>query len=262
MVNTEIVKNSVVSTELMSPEQAIEKGAMALFGEKYGQVARVLTMGGDYSIELCGGTHVNRTGDIGVFKIISEAGISSGTRRIEALTGLTAIEEIRSNEGYLDEALDLVRAPKQDLRSRIAQLISDVKDKEKEIEELKLKIAASASTDLAEKIVDISGTPFLASEIVGDNKAMMKILDDLRSKHPRAIIVLAQQGQGKTSVAVGVDGELSKSIAAGELLAEIGPIIGVKGGGPAHLARGGGAGGLEKFEEAVDRAKDWVRERL
>ena len=95
---------------------------------------------GDYSIELCGGTHVNRTGDIGVFKIISEAGISSGTRRIEALTGLTAIEEIRSNEGYLDEALDLVRAPKQDLRSRIAQLISDVKDKEKEIEELKLKM--------------------------------------------------------------------------------------------------------------------------
>ena len=262
MVNTEIVKNSVVSTELMSPEQAIEKGAMALFGEKYGQVARVLTMGGDYSIELCGGTHVNRTGDIGVFKIISEAGISSGTRRIEALTGLTAIEEIRSNEGYLDEALDLVRAPKQDLRSRIAQLISDVKDKEKEIEELKLKIAASASTDLAEKIVDISGTPFLASEIVGDNKAMMKMLDDLRSKHPGAIIVLAQQAQGKTSVAVGVDGELSKSIAAGELLAEIGPIIGVKGGGPAHLARGGGAGGLEKFEEAVDRAKDWVRERL
>ena len=141
---------------------------------------------GDYSIELCGGTHVNRTGDIGVFKIISEAGISSGTRRIEALTGLTAIEEIRSNEGYLDEALDLVRAPKQDLRSRIAQLISDVKDKEKEIEELKLKIAASASTDLAEKIVDISGTPFLASEIVGDNKAMMKMLDDLRSKHPRS----------------------------------------------------------------------------
>ena len=262
MVNTEIVKNSLVSTELMSPEQAIEKGAMALFGEKYGQVARVLTMGGDYSVELCGGTHVNRTGDIGVFKIISEAGISSGTRRIEALTGLTAIEEIRSDEGYLDQALDLVRTPKQELRSRIAQLISDVKDKEKEIEELKLKIAASASTDLAEKIVDISGTPFLASEIVGDNKAMMKMLDDLRSKHPGAIIVLAQQAQGKTSVAVGVDGELSKSIAAGELLAEISPIIGVKGGGPAHLARGGGAGDLEKFEEAVDRAKDWVRERL
>ena len=148
MVNAEIIKNSVVSTELMSPDQAIENGAMALFGEKYGQVARVLTMGEDYSIELCGGTHVNRTGDIGVFRIISEAGISSGTRRIEALTGLRAIEEIRSNEGYLDQAEDLLRTPKQELRSRIAQLLSDVKDKEKEIEELKLKIAASASTCL------------------------------------------------------------------------------------------------------------------
>ena len=137
-----------------------------------------------------------------------------------------------------------------------------MKDKEKEIEDLKLKIATSASTNLADKIIDISGTPFLASEIVGDNNAMMKMLDDLRSKHAGAVIVLAQQGQGKISVAVGVDGELSKLIAAGDLLAEIGPIIGVKGGGPAHLARGGGSGDLERFEEAVERAKDWVLERL
>ena len=158
--------------------------------------------------------------------------------------------------------MGLIRTPKQELRSRIAQLISDLKEKEKEIEELKLKIAKSATTDLADKIIDISGTPFLASEIVGDNKAMMKMLDDLRSKHSGAVIILAQQGQGKISVAVGVDKELSKSIAAGELLAEIGPIIGVKGGGPSHLARGGGLGDLERFEKAVDRAKVWVREKL
>ena len=140
MVNSEVMSNTEVITEIMSPEQAVDKGAMALFGEKYGSSARVLSMGNGYSIELCGGTHVERTGDIGVFKIVHESGISAGTRRIEAVTGMAAIKEIRLNESYLDQSVQLARTPKQELASRISQLLSDVKSKDKEIEKLNGKV--------------------------------------------------------------------------------------------------------------------------
>ena len=262
MVNLEVIQNTEVTTELMSPEQAVDRGAMALFGEKYGDLARVLSMGNGYSVELCGGTHVARTGDIGVFKVVSETGISAGTRRIEAVTGMAAIKEIRLNESYLDESVQLARTPKQELASRISQLISDVKSKDKEIEKLNGKVIAEESSGLADQTTDIAGIPFLASTVTGDNKAMMKTLDDLRSKLSGAIIVLAQQGGGKVSLVVGIDGGLSKKISAGDLLAQVGGVIGVKGGGPPHLARGGGAGDLVKFDEAIDQAKRWIEEQV
>ena len=261
-VNSEIMQNTEVLTEMMPPEQAVDRGAMALFGEKYGDLARVLSMGNGYSVELCGGTHVQRTGDIGIFKVVNETGISAGTRRIEAVTGIAAIKEIRLNESYLEKSVQITKTPKQELASRISQLISDVKAKDKEIEVLNGKMIAGESSGLTDQIVDVAGIPFLASVITGDNKAMMKTLDDLRSKLSGSIIVLAQEGQGKISLVVGIDGGLSKSISAGDLLVQIGTIVGVKGGGPPHLARGGGAGDLTRFDDAIDQAKKWIEEQV
>ena len=262
MVNSEVMSNTEVITEIMSPEQAADKGAMALFGEKYGSSARVLSMGNGYSIELCGGTHVERTGDIGVFKIVHESGISAGTRRIEAVTGLAALKDIRLNESYLEQSVHLVRTPKQELVTRISQLISELKVKDKEIEALAGKVIAEESSELSGQAVEIAGIPFLASIVNGDNKAMMKTLDDLRSKLSGSIIVLAQQGEDKISLVVGIDGGLSKTIPAGEVLSQIGAIVGVQGGGPPHLARGGGAGDLTRFNDAVIHVKQWIEEQI
>ena len=258
LVNVEIMKNTDVTTEILSPEEASKKGAMSLFGEKYGDLVRVLTMGEGYSIELCGGTHVQRTGDIGVFKLISETGVSAGTRRIEAVTGLAALHEISLNESYLEDGARLIRASKKELFSRLEHLLTENRRLEKEVESLSKQIVVNESEGLTSKVAEINGIPFLATVVSGDNKSMMEALDDLRSRLPGSIIVLAQQSDEKISMVVSVDSGLTKNISAGSLLTEIGPIIGVKGGGPAHLARGGGMGSLEKFDLAVDRAKDWL----
>jgi alanyl-tRNA synthetase len=261
LVNAEVRANTPVETELLSYDQAIEKGAMALFGEKYGDEVRVLTMGRGYSVELCGGTHVSRTGDIGLVKIVAETGIAAGVRRIEAVSGDAAIAEVRNNEGILDRVTELLKTNRSDLVDRLSQLLNDNRGLSREVETLNQKLAASRSSDLGSEVEEVSGVPFLAAKVDGDGKTMMRTLDTLRSQHPEGVLVLAQESKGRVAMVVGVGKASADRVSAADLLAEIGPLVGVKGGGNESLARGGG-GSVDQLDRAFDRAREWLVERL
>ena len=262
LVNGQIRRNSPVETELLSYDAAVEKGAMALFGEKYGDQVRVLTMGADYSVELCGGTHVRRTGDIGLFKIVSEAGIAAGVRRIEAVTAAAALAEIHQTETILDEAVTILKSTRADLHDRLSGMLADNRRLQKALDEAGQKLAASQGGDLAAQAIDIDGVKFLASEVEGDNKAMMQTLDTLRSQLGEAVIVLAQSDQGKVSLVVGVSKSLTDKIQAPDIMAVAGPEVGAKGGGRADMARAGGGTDPAGLPKAFEAARTVVMQRL
>ena len=262
MVNEQIRLNSAVQTELMGYDDAVAKGAMALFGEKYADEVRVLTMGGDYSVELCGGTHVQRTGDIGLFKITAEAGIAAGVRRIEAVTGAGALAEVRRADQLLDEISGLVKSNRGDLAERIQSLLADNRRLYKELDEAGQKLAASQGSDLAASAVDINGVKFLASQVQGDSKAMMQTLDTLRSQLGDSIIVLAQVEAGKIGLVVGVAKNLTGQVKAPEIMAVVGPAVGAKGGGRPDMARAGGGDNPDGLAQAFQAAEEFVRGQL
>ena len=263
LVNEQIRLNSPVGTQLLGFEEAVAQGAMALFGEKYGDQVRVLTMGDGFSVELCGGTHVQQTGDIGYFKILSETGIAAGIRRVEAVTGVAAGAVVQTLQQQLQDVSDLLKVGLNDIPQRIQQLLADNKTLSREVDQLGQRIAAAASSDLGAQVVEIHGVQFLGGCLKGDNKAMMQTLDGLRSKleNPH-IVVLMTEDNGKVSAVVAVSEALSESCSAVDVLQHASSLIGAKGGGRPDLARAGGGTALDQMEAALTTAQERVASLL
>jgi alanyl-tRNA synthetase len=262
MVNQQILANSDVSKEVMPIEEAQEKGAMALFGEKYGDVVRVVSMGGDYSVEFCGGTHVHRTGDIGLFKITGESGISAGVRRIEAVTGHGALALVDHEEQLLKQLCDIVKANADDLVNRVQQLADGNKSLEKQLEQLKAKIASSAGSDLASQAVDVRGVKVLVAHVAGFNaKALRDTVDQLKNKLGASVILLASTEDDKVALVAGVSKDTTDKVKAGELVNSVAMQVGGKGGGRPDMAMAGGSD-VAALPAALESAKSWIDERL
>ena len=260
-VNEQVRANHAAEVHNMGMQEALDFGAMALFGEKYGEHVRVLKMGG-YSTELCGGTHVTRTGDIGVFKITSEGGVSSGVRRIEAVTGQGALDYIDHEEAQLAEAAALLGGNVGDVVEKIRQLGERQKKLERELEAMKAKQAAGATADLGGAAVEVKGVKILAARLEGfDAKALRDAIDRLKQQLGDAVIVLAGAQDGKAALVAGVNGSAMGKVKAGELLAHIAGQIGGKGGGRPDLAQGGGEDG-PALASALAAVVDWVTPRI
>jgi len=260
-VNAQVRANNAVEVHNMAMQEALDFGAMALFGEKYGENVRVLKMG-DYSTELCGGTHVGRTGDIGLFKITSEGGVSSGVRRIEAVTGQGALDYVAHEEAVLGEAATLLGGNAGDVVDKIRQLGERQKKLERELDALKAKQAAGATADLGASAVEVNGIKILAARLEGfDAKALRDAIDRLKQQLGNAVIVLAGTQDGKAALVAGVNGSAMGKVKAGELLAHIASQIGGKGGGRPDLAQGGGEDG-PALASALAAVVDWVTPRI
>ena len=259
LVNKQILGNSEVITEETDIESAKKKGAMALFGEKYGENVRVLSMGDDnFSVELCGGTHVERLGDIGRFKIISESGIASGVRRIEAVTGLEAYKLDKINEDNLDMIASLTKSNSVNLLEKIKQLISDQKSLEKQIANFQKQLASDQSVDLISKAENINGIKLLATEVSGVSaKDLRDLADKLKDKLGTAVVVLAVVSGKKVSLISAVTKNLTDKYQAGTILNHVASQIGGKGGGRADMAQGGGTE-PEKLKDALNSVKDLI----
>ena len=261
-VNDEILANSQVGKEVMPIEEAKERGAVALFGEKYGDQVRVVTMGGKFSVEFCGGCHVNRTGDIGFFKIISEAGISAGVRRIEAVTGGGAYDFIKDREQVLSELGKVVRSGPSELVAKVKQLTDANRVLEKEVELLKAKIASGAGDDLLQKAIDLDGIKLLIANVEGVNsKALRDTVDQLKNKLGTSIVVLATVIEGKVSLVVGVSKDLTGKIKAGELINMVAEQVGGKGVGRPDMAMAGGTESVA-LPKALESVEAWVKAKL
>ncbi|KKM93592.1 hypothetical protein LCGC14_1206780, partial [marine sediment metagenome] len=262
-VNEQILDNTAVQTDITDMEQAQEKGAMALFGEKYGDVVRVLSMGSDsYSVELCGGTHVERTGDIGLFRIISENGISSGVRRIEAVTGFGALEWVDETERTLRETARLVKGSRETVIDKVQQTIERNRQLEKDIDALKAKLASSAGSDLADSAVEVAGLKVVASELQGaDRKTLMETADQLKNKLGEGVVVLASVDDGKVTLVAGVTKSATGRIKAGDLMKHLAELVDGKGGGRPDMAQGGG-NDASKLAEALAGVPGWVEKNI
>lgn len=260
-VNQQVRANNAAEVHTMGMQEALDFGAMALFGEKYGEHVRVLKMG-DYSTELCGGTHVNRTGDIGLFKITSEGGVSAGVRRIEAVTGQGALDYVDAEEARLAEAADLLGGSAADVVEKIRALGQRQKQLERELESVKAKVAAGATADLSGQAVEVAGVKVLAARLEGfDAKALRDAMDRLKQQLGDAVIVLAGAQDGKAALVAGVNGSAMGKVKAGELLSHIAGQIGGKGGGRPDLAQGGGEDG-PALATALAAVVEWVSPRL
>ncbi|WP_076464688.1 alanine--tRNA ligase [Marinobacterium stanieri] len=241
MVNDQIRANSAVETELMELDAAKEKGAMALFGEKYDDEVRVLSMGGDFSVELCGGTHAKRTGDIGLLKVVAESGIASGVRRIEAVTGMQALQWINSGEQVLSEIASLVKGNRETALDKVRGLNERSRQLEKEIERLAAKLASAQSGDLLNQVQEVGGIKVLAAQLEGvEPKALRDMLDQLKNKLGSGIVVLMTAQNDKVSLVAGVTKDLTGQVKAGDLVRELASRLGGKGGGRPDMAQGGG----------------------
>ncbi len=257
LVNRHIRLNHAVETRIMSPEDAKASGAMALFGEKYGDEVRVLRMS-DFSVELCGGTHVNRTGDIGLFKITSEGGVAAGIRRIEAVTAEAALQWVNEEEQSLTEILRLVKGKREDVVSRVAQLLEKNRGLEKQLDQLKSKLASSQGSDLSAQAVDINGIKVLAANLEGaDVKTLRDTLDQLKNKLGTSAIVLAAVNGEKVSLVAGVSKDATTKIKAGDLVNSVASQVGGKGGGRPDMAQAGG-NQPDKLPQALESVPDWV----
>ncbi len=260
-VNAQIRANHSAEVHQMGMQEALEFGAMALFGEKYGERVRVLKMGG-YSTELCGGTHVSRTGDIGLFKLVGESGVSAGVRRIEAVTGQGALDFVATEEQRLDQAAELLGGSSGDVVERIRALAERQKKLERELETLKAKAASGATADLAASALEVGGVRVLAARLEGfDAKSLRDAVDRLKQQLGDAVIVLAGAADGKATLVAGVNGSAIGKVKAGELLAHIAALTGGKGGGRPDLAQGGGEDG-PALASALLGVHGWVAERL
>ncbi|KVG59390.1 alanine--tRNA ligase [Burkholderia territorii] len=260
IVNNEILANAPGIVRVMPYDEAVKGGAMALFGEKYGDEVRVLDLG--FSRELCGGTHVHRTGDIGLFKIVVEGGVAAGIRRVEAITGDNAVRYVQELDARVNEAAAALKAQPSELTQRIAQVQDQVKSLEKELGALKSKLASSQGDELAQQAVEIGGVYVLAATLDGaDAKTLRETVDKLKDKLKSAAIVLAAVEGGKVSLIAGVTQEASKKVKAGELVNFVAQQVGGKGGGRPDMAQ---AGGTEpaNLPGALAGVKGWIEQRL
>jgi len=261
LVNDEIRLNDTVETRVMPVQAAMASGAMALFGEKYGDEVRVVGMG-DFSTELCGGTHVRRTGDIGLFKIIAEGGVAAGVRRIEAVTGTGALAYVRQTEDRLLLVAELVRASRDDVARKVEQLQVRVKGLERELEQTRARLASGQGGDLSAQAKDIKGVKVLAARIDGaDSKTLRDTLDKLKDKLGNAAIVLAAVQDGKVLLIAGVTKDLTAKVPAGELVNQVALRVGGKGGGRPDMAQAGGTDPTH-LDAALADVPGWVESRL
>jgi alanyl-tRNA synthetase len=263
IVNAQIRANSDVGVEVTDMDTARARGAMALFGEKYGDEVRVLTMGGGFSVELCGGTHVSRTGDIGLFRVTAESGISAGVRRIEAVTGEGAIALFDEVDGRNAQLARLLRSGRDEVVAKVEALVSANRALEKEVERLRAKLASGGGgTDLAAAAVDVGGIKVLAAELEGaDAKSLRAAVDQWKQKLGDAVVLLASVEEGKVSLVAGVSGAAAAQLKAGDLVADIASRVGGKGGGRADMAQGGGTD-VAALPAALQALQGVVRARL
>lgn len=261
LVNAEIRRNHSVQTDVLDLDEAKAKGAMALFGEKYDEKVRVLTMG-DFSVELCGGTHAARTGDIGLFRITSEGGVAAGVRRIEAVTGERAIAFTERQQDQLDEAAGLVKSDAFSVAEKVRGLLDRSKQLEKELQQLKDKLAAQESADLVHNAIEVKGKKLLVSLLKnGDAKALRTMVDDLKNQLGSGIVVLGLAQDDKVSLIAGVTKDLVGQVKAGELVSMLAAQVGGKGGGRPDMAQAGGSDAAA-LPAALDSVQAWVAERL
>ncbi len=259
-VNAEILVNAATQARVMDIEAAQKTGAMMLFGEKYGETVRVLDIGG--SRELCGGTHVQRTGDIGLFKVVAESGVAAGVRRIEAVTGANALRYLQALEASVDEAAGALKAPTAELQSRIRQVLDQVRTLEKEVAALKGKLASNQGDDMLAQAIEVKGVKLLAAMLEGaDAKILRETMDKLKDKLKSAVIVLAAVDAGKVQLAVGVTPDNTAKVKAGELVNHLAAQVGGKGGGKPDMAMAGGTD-ASQLPAALAGVKDWVTQRL
>ncbi len=260
LVNHEIMLNSATDAQQMAYDDAIRAGAMALFGEKYGDTVRVLGIGS--STELCGGTHVTRTGDIGLFKIVAEGGVAAGIRRVEAVTGEKALALVQSMAARINDAAAALKAPPEELNARIAQVQEQVRALEKELASLKAKVASSQGDELLAQALDIAGIKVLAATLEGADMATLRsVMDKMKDKLKTAAIVLASVNDGKVSLIAGVTADATAKVKAGELVNHVAQQVGGKGGGRPDMAQAGGTdpGGLPA---ALASVSGWVSQRV
>jgi len=261
LVNEKIRANFEVQTKLMQQDEAIAAGAMALFGEKYGDVVRVLSMG-DFSVELCGGTHVSRTGDIGLFKIVSEAGVAAGVRRIEAVSGVGALNWLHSMESNMRQLASLVKGSPDTLNDKVKQLLDRNRQVEKELDQLKGKLASSQGSDLMSQAQDIEGIKVLTARLDGvDPKSLRDTMDQLKNKLGSAAIVLAAVNDDKINLVAGVTNDQIGRIKAGNLVNVVAQQVGGKGGGRPDMAMAGG-NNPAALDTALGSVPNWIRQQL
>ena len=261
LVNAQIRRNLPIETNIMDLEAAKAKGAMALFGEKYDERVRVLSMG-DFSTELCGGTHASRTGDIGLFRIISESGTAAGVRRIEAVTGEGAIATVHADSDSLSEVAHLLKGDSNNLADKVRSVLERTRQLEKELQQLKEQAAAQESANLSSKAIDVNGVKLLVSELSGVEPKMLRtMVDDLKNQLGSTIIVLATVAEGKVSLIAGVSKDVTDRVKAGELIGMVAQQVGGKGGGRPDMAQAGGTDAAA-LPAALASVKGWVSAKL
>ncbi|EEW8594096.1 alanine--tRNA ligase [Escherichia coli] len=261
LVNAQIRRNLPIETNIMDLEAAKAKGAMALFGEKYDERVRVLSMG-DFSTELCGGTHASRTGDIGLFRIISESGTAAGVRRIEAVTGEGAIATVHADSDRLSEVAHLLKGDSNNLADKVRSVLERTRQLEKELQQLKEQAAAQESANLSSKAIDVNGVKLLVSELSGVEPKMLRtMVDDLKNQLGSTIIVLATVAEGKVSLIAGVSKDVTDRVKAGELIGMVAQQVGGKGGGRPDMAQAGGTDAVA-LPAALASVKGWVSAKL
>jgi alanyl-tRNA synthetase len=262
LVNAQIRANVAAETRVMDYEGAVAAGAMALFGEKYDKDVRVLRMG-DFSMELCGGTHVHRAGDIGLFKITGESGVASGVRRIEALTGEAALDYVEENDALLKDLAALVRGSREDVTDKVREQLERTRALEREIRALKDRLASGQGVDLAAGAIDVQGVKVVATKVDGaDAGALRKAVDQLKDRLKSAVVVLASvENAVKVVLVAGVTADLTSRIKAGELVGAVAALVGGRGGGRADFAQAGGSK-PEALDAALDSVQEFVHARL
>ncbi|MEC9494963.1 alanine--tRNA ligase [Escherichia whittamii] len=261
LVNAQIRRNLPIETNIMDLEAAKAKGAMALFGEKYDERVRVLSMG-DFSTELCGGTHASRTGDIGLFRIISESGTAAGVRRIEAVTGEGAIATVHADSDRLSEVAHLLKGDSNNLADKVRSVLERTRQLEKELQQLKEQAAAQESANLSSKAIDVNGVKLLVSELSGVEPKMLRtMVDDLKNQLGSTIIVLATVAEGKVSLIAGVSKDVTDRVKAGKLIGMVAQQVGGKGGGRPDMAQAGGTDAAA-LPAALASVKGWVSAKL
>ncbi|EGM7498105.1 alanine--tRNA ligase [Escherichia coli] len=261
LVNAQIRRNLPIETNIMDLEAAKAKGAMALFGEKYDERVRVLSMG-DFSTELCGGTHASRTGDIGLFRIISESGTAAGVRRIEAVTGEGAIATVHADSDRLSEVAHLLKGDSNNLADKVRSVLERTRQLEKELQQLKEQAAAQESANLSSKAIDVNGVKLLVSELSGVEPKMLRtMVDDLKNQLGSTIIVLATVAEGKVSLIAGVSKDVTDRVKAGELIGMVAQQVGGRGGGRPDMAQAGGTDAAA-LPAALASVKGWVSAKL
>ena len=271
LVNEQIQANTPARIEHMSIDEAMKQGAMALFGEKYGTDVRVLTMGTDrivdgqrkpFSIELCGGLHVQRTGDIGVLKITSESGIAAGIRRVEAVTGMNAVKNIQQSEQQLSELASQLKVKRPDVAQRVRTMADKQRDLEKQLERLQQKIASAQAANLLDEVQTIAGTPVLVSTLSGvDGKSIRTLMDDIKSKLPDSVIVLIGDKDDQLALAASVAKSVTAKVKAGDIIRHLAGELGGKGGGKPDYAQGG-APKSGNSTAVIDALPAWIETQL